>query len=125
MQENAEATESLRDPHSGFVAYVPIGSVKRGEALVATGGATVVNGETVPGKTVACTTCHGPDLMGVARFQGLPDDRRATSPRQLYDIQQGTRKSPISQTMLPVVANLTGDDLVSISAYVSSLMPPN
>src|SRR5260370_27342857 len=27
-----------RDPHSGFIAYVPVGSVAKGEALVKTGG---------------------------------------------------------------------------------------
>ena len=124
MPENAEATEYLRDPHSGFVAYVPIGSVKRGEALVTTGGATVVDRQTVPGKTVACTTCHGPDLKGVAEVPGIAGRSPSYIARQLYDIQQGTRKSPLSKTMLPVVANLTGDDLVAISAYVSSLMPP-
>ena len=34
---NAEHTELLRDPRSSFVAYVPPGSVARGEAL-ANGG---------------------------------------------------------------------------------------
>ncbi|MGH9784350.1 MAG: c-type cytochrome, partial [Terriglobia bacterium] len=36
--ENPEHTEVLRDPRSGFIAYVPVGSVKKGEALVTTGG---------------------------------------------------------------------------------------
>lgn len=44
--------------------------------------------------------------------------------RQLYDIQQGTRKSALAQLMKPVVANLDGDDLVAIAAYVASLAPP-
>jgi cytochrome c553 len=35
--EDAERFE-LRDPHSLFVAYVPVGSVKTGETLVKTGG---------------------------------------------------------------------------------------
>src|SRR5260370_41385004 len=30
--------EELRNPHSGFVAYAPIGSVARGRELVTTGG---------------------------------------------------------------------------------------
>src|SRR5438477_319936 len=33
VPEDAEATETLRNPRSGFVAYTPIGSVKKGEAL--------------------------------------------------------------------------------------------
>src|SRR5579864_2458940 len=32
--ENAEGTEVLRDARSGFIAYVPTGSLKKGEALV-------------------------------------------------------------------------------------------
>ena len=28
----------LRDPRSGFIAYAPVGSIKKGEALVRTGG---------------------------------------------------------------------------------------
>jgi cytochrome c553 len=31
--EDPERTEILRDPRSGFIAYVPVGSLKKGEAL--------------------------------------------------------------------------------------------
>jgi len=51
--ENADATELLRDPHSGFIAYVPIGSVKKGKALVTTGGATSTDGHVIAARTVA------------------------------------------------------------------------
>src|SRR5262245_14140978 len=36
--EYAERTEILRDPRAGFIAYVPVGSVKKGETLAKTGG---------------------------------------------------------------------------------------
>ena len=121
VPEEPEETELLRNPHSGFIAYVPVGSVQRGEALVTTGGATTLNGQTVPGKSVACTTCHGPDLQGIADVPGIAGRSPSYIARQLYDIQQGTRKSPLSQLMVPVVAHLTNDDFVAISAYVSSL----
>src|SRR5437870_969359 len=49
VPDNTEATEMLRDPHSAFTAYAPIGSLKKGEALVTTGA----------GKTTACAICHG------------------------------------------------------------------
>jgi cytochrome c553 len=123
MPENADQTEQLRNPHSGFIAYVPIGSVKKGETLVKT-GASIIDGKTVPGKTIACATCHGPDLKGLAEVPGIAGRSPSYLARQLYDIQQGTRKSPLAQLMKPVVANLTGDDLVAIAAYVSSLVPP-
>src|SRR5882762_3401353 len=38
-----------RDPHSPFLAYVPPGSITKGEALVRTGGS---------GKTIQCAICH-------------------------------------------------------------------
>ena len=37
VPDDTERTESLRDPRSGFTAYVPTGSIKKGEALVTTG----------------------------------------------------------------------------------------
>ncbi len=47
---------TCRDPHTGFVAYVPKGSIAKGEALATTGGG---------GKTTACIACHGPALTGL------------------------------------------------------------
>lgn len=123
VPENPDQTELLRNPHTGFVAYVPFGSVRRGEILVTTGGASLHDGKPVPGKTVMCATCHGPDLKGLAEVPGIAGRSPSYIVRQLYDVQQGTRKSPLSQLMLPVVANLTEQDLVDIAAYVSSLAP--
>ena len=123
MPEKPEDTELLRHPHSGFVAYVPVGSLKKGEALVTTGGATIVDGKPVAGKTVACGTCHGPDLRGMAEVPGIAGRSPSYIARQMYDMQQGTRKSPLSQLMQPVVAHLNSDDFVAIAAYVSSLAP--
>ena len=34
---NADDTEIRRNPRSGFIAFVPPGSIKKGEALVTTG----------------------------------------------------------------------------------------
>ena len=123
VPENPDATELLRDPHSGFIAYVPVGSVQRGEALVRTGGATVSDGKPVAGKTIACATCHGPDLKGLAEVPGIAGRSPSYLVRQLYDIQQGTRRGALTPLMMPVVANLHGDDFVAIAAYISSLAP--
>ena len=124
VPEDEEQSEVLRNPRAGFVAYVPVGSLKRGEALVTTGGMSVVDGKIVPGKTVACGTCHGPDLMGLADVPGIAGRSPSYLVRQLYDLQQGTRKGPSAPLMQPVVANLNGDDFVAIAAYVTSLVPP-
>jgi cytochrome c553 len=126
VPEDEEQAEELRNPHSGFVAYVPVGSIKKGENLVKTGGMSVVDGAIVTGKTIACVTCHGPDLMGLADIPGIAGRSPSYMVRQLYDLQQGTRKGTSAPLMQPVVVNLTGDDMVAIVAYITSLMaPPN
>jgi cytochrome c553 len=124
VPEDEYQAEGLRNTHSGFIAYVPVGSVQRGEALVTTGGMKIVDGKILPGKTVACATCHGPDLKGLADVPGIAGRSPSYLVRQLYDLQQGTRKGPSAPLMQPVVAQLTGDDLVAIAAYVTSLVPP-
>ena len=111
--ESFERTE-LRDPHSGFVAYVPVGSVKTGEALVKTGG---------NGKTIQCAVCHGPTLEGLGPVPGIAGRSPSYIVRQLYDMQVGTRKGVWSSLMKPVVDKLTAEDLVAIAAYTSSLKP--
>jgi cytochrome c553 len=123
MPENEEQTELLRSPRTGFVAYVPPGSLKRGKELVTTGGMRIVNGQIVQGKTVACGTCHGQDLMGVADVPPIAGRSPSYLTRQIWDIQQGTRNGSSAQLMKLVVASLTQDDLVDIAAYVSSLKP--
>ena len=108
--ENPERTEVMRDPRSGFIAYVPVGSVKKGEALVKTGG---------NGKTVECGACHGADLLGLGPVPGIAGRSPSYLARQLYDMQTGARMGEWTQLMKPVVAKLTSEDLVNIVAYVS------
>jgi cytochrome c553 len=110
---NPEATEQLRDSHSGFIAYVPIGSIKKGERLAA-GGA---------GKTVRCALCHGADLKGIGPIPGIAGRSPSYLMRQMYDMQQGARDGEWTQLMKPVVANLSNDDMLDIVAYISSLKP--
>jgi cytochrome c553 len=124
VPEDEEQTEVLRNPRVGFIAYVPVGSIKRGENLVTTGGMSVVEGKIVPGKTVICATCHGPDLRGLADVPGIAGRSPSYLVRQMYDFQTGARKGASAPLMQPTVANLTNDDLVAIAAYVTSLVPP-
>lgn len=113
MPENVERTE-LRDDSIGFVAYVPVGSIRKGEALVTTGGA---------GKTIRCSICHGPDLKGLANVPPLAGRSPSYVTRQLYDIKSGVRKGLWSPLMKEVVAKLTVEDMVAIAAYTSSRTP--
>jgi cytochrome c553 len=110
---NGEATEILRDPHSGFTAYVPVGAVKKGEALVTKGA----------GKTMACGSCHGADLRGLGPVPGLAGRSPSYLMRQMFDMQQGFRKGTWTELMKPVVANLSTDDMMNIVAYTASLAP--
>jgi cytochrome c553 len=110
---NLERTE-LRDPRSGFVAYVPVGSLAQGENLATTGG----DGETIP-----CAACHGPGLKGLGAVPPIAGRSTSYIVRQIYDIQSGVRAGSASLLMRPVVAKLTTDDMISIAAYVASLSP--
>jgi cytochrome c553 len=115
--------ELYRNPHSGWVAYAPIGSVARGRELVTTGGSMVVGNQVVQGKTTACSGCHGKDLMGTDDVPPLAGRSPSYLARQLYDFQQGTRNGASAPLMRPVVANLTDEDMVAITAYLASLGP--
>jgi len=110
--EDAMQSEPLRNPRSGFVAYAPVGSIKKGEALVNTGGA---------GRTVQCGICHGADLHGIANVPGIAGRSPSYLVRQMYDMQAGTRRGPGAALMKSVVEKLTNEDYVAIAAYVSSL----
>jgi cytochrome c553 len=103
----------LRDPHSGFIAYVPKGSVARGAALASSGG----------NRTLPCNVCHGADLNGLGPVPGLAGRSPSYLVRQLWDFQQGTRKGEWSPLMQQVVAKLSVDDMIDLIAYVSSLAP--
>jgi cytochrome c553 len=105
---------AIRDPHSGFTAYVPPGSIKKGEALVKTGGS---------GKTIACAICHGDTLTGLGEVPRIAGMQPVYLARQLITIQNGTSAGTAVALMKKVVANLSEEDIISISAYVGSLPP--
>jgi cytochrome c553 len=128
MPESTYDTNILRNPRSGFVAYVPIGSLQKGEALVKNGGASMVDGKSVPGRTQACGTCHGPDLRGQeVKGLGIVPPIAGRSPgyiaRQMWDMKTAARNGAAAPFMRPAVARITEDDLIAIAAYVSSLEP--
>ncbi|MEO8255814.1 MAG: c-type cytochrome [Acidobacteriota bacterium] len=106
----------LRDPHpgAGFTAYVPVGSVARGKALVDSGGA---------GKTIACAICHGDAMKGLGDVPRLAGLHPIYIARQLYLFKDGTRNGVDAQLMKKPAAKLTDDDILAISAYLGSLAP--
>jgi cytochrome c553 len=118
VSEDFEQSE-LRSPASGFVAYVPQGSLKAGETLVRTGG---------HGRFMACTVCHGENLKGkqmgamgsVPAIAGRSPSQMA---RQLIDFRSGARHGANSARMRVLATKLTNADIVAITGYLASLNP--
>ena len=103
-----------RDPRSGFVAYVPKGSLVKGRTLVTSGGR---------GKTIACAICHGPTLQGLGEVPGIAGRHPNYIVRQLWNVQNGERTGPSAALMQAVVQKLSVDDMLVIAAYVASQKP--
>ena len=102
-----------RDPRSTFTAYVPIGSLARGETLVMGGS----------GITVQCALCHGADLKGLGPLPSITGRSPSYMFRQLYDFQHAARRGEWSPLMVQVVAKLDEQDLLTIVAYLASRDP--
>ncbi len=97
-----------RDGRITYTAYVPPGSIAKGAALVKTG---------------KCADCHGADLKGLKDVPPIAGRSPGYLARQLYDFKSGARTGAGAALMKPVVAPLTNDDLVAITAYLATLDP--
>ena len=104
--EDPERTEILRDPRSGFIAYAPVGSIKKGETLAR-----------------GCVVCHGPELQGIGPVPAIAGRSPSYLARQMYDMQSGARRGEWTELMKSVVSKISDDDLVNIVAYAASLRP--
>ena len=112
-EHQANFLRNTRAP-GDWIAYVPVGSLAKGQDLVTTGA----------GKTVSCTVCHGTDLMGLGSMPGIAGRSPSYMMRQLWDMKMGTRKGPQTALMTPVIAKLTVDDMTAIVGYLASITPP-
>jgi len=108
VPESAEQSETYRNPRSGFIAYAPPGSIKKGQALAA---------------SAACGMCHGADLKGLGPVPGIAGRSPSYLVRQMYDMQAGARKGVWTPLMTKVVSQLSEDDMIAIAAYTASLKP--
>jgi cytochrome c553 len=118
VSEDFEQSE-LRSPASGFVAYVPRGSLKAGESLVRTGG---------HGRIMACGVCHGQNLKGqpmkgMGNVPSIAGRSPSQMARQLIDFRSGTRHGANSSRMRILASKLTNADIVEITGYLASLDP--
>jgi cytochrome c553 len=103
-----------RDPRLGFVAFVPKGSIEKGEALVTTGG---------DGKTIPCGICHGAALTGLGEVPAIAGRQANYVVRQLFSMQDGSRAGAWQPLMAQVVSRLSVDDMLAIAAYTASRSP--
>ena len=108
------ARAESRDPHSGFIAYVPKGSLAKGKEFVTTGGG---------GKTIQCAICHGPSLNGLGEVPAIAGHSPMYLFRQLYYFKDGSRHGSMGALMKGVVAHMSQDDMLAIASYVGSLTP--
>jgi cytochrome c553 len=104
---------TIRNPHSGFIAYVPPGSIRKGEALAKGGG----------GKTIQCDICHGEKLTGLGEVPRLAGLQPVYIARQLITLQNGTSAGTNAALMKRVVAKLSEDEIIALAAYLGSLPP--
>jgi cytochrome c553 len=109
-----EALAKSRDPHSGFIDYVPTGSIAKGEALVTNGG---------EGKTIPCAICHGQTLKGLGEVPSITGRPPTYVVRQLNDMKSGARSGTSMALMQAVVDKLTIDDMIAIAAYLGARDP--
>ena len=112
LPDNIEGFEN-RDGHMTYTAFVRPGSLAKGEELVKTGA----------GKTTACAICHGAGLKGLGPVPPIAGRSPGYLARQLFDFQSGARNGAWSALMKPVVAGLSNEDLVAITAYLASQEP--
>ena len=104
----------LRDDASGFMAYVPPGSLARGAELATRG---------IDGPASACTTCHGPDLRGVGLIPPIAGRSAMYLMRQLVAFKTGARAGAAGQPMAIMAAKLSTDDMIAAAAYAASREP--
>jgi cytochrome c553 len=98
-----------RDTRMGWTAYVLPGTVKRGKQIA---------------EKAQCATCHGPNLEGLGPVPPLAGRSPSYAMRQLFDFKTGARRGPWGELMTPIVAGLSLQDMMAVSAYAASIPPP-
>lgn len=109
-EDPARATS--RDPNSGFVAYVPKGSIAKGKDLAENG---------IGGLGIGCTSCHGMSLEGMGDAPQLAGITPLYFVREIVAIQNGTRAGNLVKPMKVFVKKATIDEMIAIAAYAASL----
>ncbi len=104
VPEDLERAEN-RDSRTPFTAYVPKGSLAKGEGMVAGRG---------------CAMCHGAGLTGIGDTPRLAGRSPSYLVRQLYDFKNGKRSGASAAPMRPIAADLSLDDMIAIASFLAS-----
>jgi cytochrome c553 len=104
---------NLRDPHSGLIAYVPMGSIARGQALAW----AARMGD------FKCATCHGEGLTGSTIAPRLAGQMPSYLARQMWDIKTGARNAEALDAMKEILGGISAEQITDIAAYCASLDP--
>jgi cytochrome c553 len=105
----------LHDARVDYVAYVPSGSIARGEELAKHG--------VLGTKNTTCTSCHGSKLRGAGPAPPIAGRAPSYLLRQLMGFAAGSRSTKDAAPMRTVAGALTVKDMISAAAYAGSLTP--
>ena len=109
---NPELTR-LGDTRSGYIAYVPRGSIERGAVIAAKG----------TGVAQPCEVCHGADLRGAGTIPPLAGRMPNYIVRELVRFQTGGRANAGAAPMRLEASHLTLRDMIAVAAYAASRKP--
>lgn len=115
---NDQKLYNLGDERTGFVAYVPPGSIEAGEKIAANG----------TGVAPACESCHGARLQGADLAGiGIAPPLAGRSPtyivKELILFRLGKRTNPGAAPMRAEVSQLPLKDMIDVAAYAASRKP--
>lgn len=101
----------LRDPRMTYTAYVPAGSIAKGQQLAEQWGEF---------GGYACATCHGEGYRGSAIAPPLAGRSPTYIVRQLVNFRSGARHGGGADQMAPVAATMTDDDAIALAAFMAA-----
>ena len=121
VAEDPDQSEKLDNPHFGYIAYVPSGSLARGQRIAMGAGSPDAATSGQEAAAFACDRCHGAGLRGLGDAPPLASRSPSYLVRQLYDFKTGAREGTRAVLMKPVAARLTSGQMTDVAAYIAAL----
>jgi cytochrome c553 len=103
-----------RDDAMRYIAYVPLGSIGRGQHIAQAGSDSPAN---------ACGSCHGPQLRGIGLVPPIAGRSPTYILRQLLAFKTGARDGATGLPMRGVVRYLKITEMIDAAAFAGSLAP--